>query len=79
MSQLKRYLIERDVPGIGGMSIVELCGAGVQPRHRTGRGRRAMATQLRGGRQDFLHLPRRQRGHDPQTRRVERHPGHADH
>ncbi|HPF25198.1 MAG TPA: DUF4242 domain-containing protein [Steroidobacteraceae bacterium] len=27
MSQLKRYLIERDVPGIGGMSIVELCGA----------------------------------------------------
>ena len=27
MSQLKRYLIERDIPGIGGMSIVELCGA----------------------------------------------------
>ena len=26
MSQLKRYLIERDIPGIGGMSIVELCG-----------------------------------------------------
>jgi hypothetical protein len=24
---LKRYLIERDIPGIGGMSIVELCGA----------------------------------------------------
>ena len=27
MSQLKRYLIERDIPGIGGMSVVELCGA----------------------------------------------------
>ena len=24
---LKRYLIERDIPGVGGMSIVELCGA----------------------------------------------------
>lgn len=27
MPQLKRYMIERDIPGIGGMSIVELCGA----------------------------------------------------
>lgn len=27
MAQLKRYLIERVIPGIGGMSIVELCGA----------------------------------------------------
>ncbi len=27
MSHMKRYLIERDIPGIGGMSIVELCGA----------------------------------------------------
>jgi hypothetical protein len=27
MPKLKRYLIERDIPGIGGMSIVELCGA----------------------------------------------------
>ena len=27
MNQLKRYLIERDIPGIGGMSVVELCGA----------------------------------------------------
>lgn len=27
MPQLKRYLIERDITGIGGMSIVELCGA----------------------------------------------------
>lgn len=27
MPQLKRYLIERDIAGIGGMSIVELCGA----------------------------------------------------
>jgi hypothetical protein len=27
MAKLKRYLIERDIPGIGGMSIVELCGA----------------------------------------------------
>jgi Protein of unknown function (DUF4242) len=26
MSSLKRYLVERDIPGIGGMSIVELCG-----------------------------------------------------
>ncbi len=24
---MKRYMIERDIPGIGGMSIVELCGA----------------------------------------------------
>ncbi len=27
MSYLKRYLIERDIPGVGGMSVVELCGA----------------------------------------------------
>jgi len=27
MPHMKRYLIERDIPGIGGMSIVELCGA----------------------------------------------------
>ncbi len=27
MPQLKRYLVERDIAGIGGMSIVELCGA----------------------------------------------------
>lgn len=27
MGKLKRYLIERDIPGIGGMSLVELCGA----------------------------------------------------
>ena len=27
MAQMRRYLIERDIPGVGGMSIVELCGA----------------------------------------------------
>ena len=27
MAQLKRFMIERDIPGIGGMSVVELCGA----------------------------------------------------
>lgn len=27
MKQLKRYLVERDIPGIGSMSLVELCGA----------------------------------------------------
>ena len=27
MGQLKRYVIERDIPGVGAMSIVELCGA----------------------------------------------------
>jgi len=27
VAHLKRYLIERDIAGIGGMSIVELCGA----------------------------------------------------
>lgn len=27
MANLKRYLIEREIPGVGGMSIVELCGA----------------------------------------------------
>ncbi|PWE16377.1 DUF4242 domain-containing protein [Marinicauda salina] len=27
MAQLKRYMIERDIPGVGSMSIVELCGA----------------------------------------------------
>jgi hypothetical protein len=24
---MKRYVIERDIPGIGGMTVVELCGA----------------------------------------------------
>ena len=27
MTDLKRYLIQRDIPAIGGMSVVELCGA----------------------------------------------------
>lgn len=27
MTPLKRYLIERDIPGVGGMSVIELCGA----------------------------------------------------
>ena len=27
MAMLKRFLVERDIPGVGGMSIVELCGA----------------------------------------------------
>lgn len=27
MGLMKRYLVEREIPGIGGMSIVELCGA----------------------------------------------------
>ncbi len=27
MNRLKRYLIERDIPGVGSMSVVELCGA----------------------------------------------------
>lgn len=27
MTELKRFLIERDIPGVGAMSIVELCGA----------------------------------------------------
>ena len=27
MTQMNRYMIERDIPGVGNMSIVELCGA----------------------------------------------------
>ena len=27
MSHLRRYMIERDIPGIGSMTTVELCGA----------------------------------------------------
>lgn len=27
MNQLRRFVIERDIPGIGAMSITELCGA----------------------------------------------------
>jgi hypothetical protein len=27
MAQFKRFMIERDIPGIGGMSLVEFCGA----------------------------------------------------
>ncbi len=27
MIQMRRYMIERDIPGVGEMSIVELCGA----------------------------------------------------
>ena len=27
MAQLRRYLVEREIPGVGAMSIVELCGA----------------------------------------------------
>ncbi|MGI9238949.1 MAG: DUF4242 domain-containing protein [Woeseiaceae bacterium] len=27
MSQLRRFIIERDIPGVGSMSLTELCGA----------------------------------------------------
>ena len=27
MNRLKRYIVERELPGIGSMSLVELCGA----------------------------------------------------
>ena len=27
MKKLNRYLVERDIPGVGSMSLVELCGA----------------------------------------------------
>lgn len=27
MTQLKRFIVERDIPGIGSMSLTELCGA----------------------------------------------------
>lgn len=27
MKKLNRYIVERDIPGIGSMSLVELCGA----------------------------------------------------
>jgi len=27
MARMKRFVIERDIPGVGAMSIVELCGA----------------------------------------------------
>jgi hypothetical protein len=27
MTQIKRFIIERDIPGIGQMSVTELCGA----------------------------------------------------
>jgi Protein of unknown function (DUF4242) len=33
MAKLKRYLIERDIPGIGGMSVQELCGAARASNH----------------------------------------------
>ena len=33
MPVLKRYMIERDIPGIGGMSIIELCGAARASNH----------------------------------------------
>lgn len=34
---IKRFLIERDIPGIGGMSIVELCGAARASNQAIGR------------------------------------------
>lgn len=27
MNHLRRYIVERDIPGVGSMSLVELCGA----------------------------------------------------
>ena len=33
MAQLKRFVIERNIPGIGGMSITELCGAARASNH----------------------------------------------
>jgi hypothetical protein len=33
MAALKRFLIEREIPGVGGMSLVELCGAARASNH----------------------------------------------
>lgn len=33
MKQLKRFIIERDIPGIGQMSLTELCGAARASNH----------------------------------------------
>lgn len=33
MATLRRFLIERDIPGVGGMSLVELCGAARASNH----------------------------------------------
>lgn len=34
---LKRFLVEREIPGVGGMSIVELCGAARASNQAIGR------------------------------------------
>ena len=36
LNKLKRFLIERDIPGIGAMSVVELCGASRASNHAIG-------------------------------------------
>ena len=33
MSQLKRFIIEREIPGIGSKSLVDLCGAARDSNH----------------------------------------------
>ena len=59
MGQLKRYLVEREIPGIGGMSIVELCGAARasnQAIDRLGRGIQWQHSYVAGDRTFCIYL-----------------------
>lgn len=59
MGHLKRYLIEREIPGIGGMSIVELCGAARasnQAIARVGRGLQWQHSYVAGDRTFCIYL-----------------------
>jgi len=84
MPQLKRYLIERDIPGVGGMSLVELCGAArasnraieqIGSGSAAGRLSGSTATLLET---DLLHLPRHERGGDQKARGAQWHSGYAN-
>ena len=79
MASLKRFLIERDIPGIGNFSVTELCGAGFQSGTQHHRAGDPVAAQLRRRQQDLLHLSCRRRGSDPQARGAERHPDCENH
>ena len=71
---MKRYMIERDIPGIGAMSPADLGGPAKASNKAIAenRRRRPVAAQLCRGRQDLLRLSRKGRSRDSSACQVER-------
>ena len=78
-SPMKRYVIERDIPGVGALNAEQLRGAATTSNSALEQARRqgAVGAVLRHRRQDLLHLPGRPRVVGARARQDQRLPRFA--